>query len=427
MSKNSPDSASKDQWTLIRRVRQLLTLHGPSGPRSGSALGELSIVNDGALLLHNGIIQDAGSARRVENLKQARNAREVDVGGRVVMPAFVDPDAVLVYPRPSAKPYPAGRSDADISRETRLRLVSKHRLSSTAVASAADWVRSGVLSVGAHTGYASDLRDTLRILRIHQTLQSKPLRIRSVYAPAMRSDGDDVTAELVETLISRALPAIRKRKLAAVIELSPEAEISGNARHMDAIRQVAIAAAGANYNIRIRTNIVPEQETLELTLGANSVTLLAPPLYSGASVRLLVQLARLGCVHVLPVTSAIREDWKSPGGARREIDEGMPVAIASGFRAGGVTSLNPQFLLHLAVERFGMTPEEAIVASTYNAACSLRMSHVTGSLEPGKSGDLLVMDVTDYRDLVHRVGHNDVQLAMRAGSVVYKRGPLMLD
>ena len=74
-----------------------------------------------------------------------------------------------------------------------------------------------------------------------------------------------------------------------------------------------------------------------------------------------------------------------------------------------------------------MTVQEAIVASTYNAACSLRMSHVTGSLEPGKAADLLVMDVTDYRDLVQRVGHNDVQMAIRAGHAVYRRGSLTAD
>jgi imidazolonepropionase len=425
--KNAPESGAKDQWTLIRRARQLLTLRGSSGPRSGSALGQLSIVNDGALLLHNGIIQEAGSSRRVENLRQARNAREVDVGGRIVMPAFVDPDAVLVYPPPSTKAFSASRSAAEISRETRLHLVSKHRLATTAAAGAADWVRSGVLSVGAHTGYASDLRNTLRILRIHQTLQSKPLRIRSIYAPVTVPQGDELPGELVADLISKALPVLRKRKLAAIVEFSPETGRSGTARNMDTIRQAAIAAAAEKYNIRIRIGIVPEQETLELTLGAASVALIAPPLDAGASVRLMVQLARLGCVHVLPVTSAMRDDWKSAGGVRREIDEGMPVAIASAFRAGGITSLNPQFLLHLAVECFRMTAEEAIVCSTYNAACSLRMSHVTGSLEPGKSGDLLVMDVADYRDLIHRVGSNDVQLAMRAGNVVYKRSPLMLD
>ncbi len=87
-----------------------------------------------------------------------------------------------------------------------------------------------------------------------------------------------------------------------------------------------------------------------------------------------------------------------------------------------------QFLLYLAVRHLDMTPEEAIVATTYNAACSLRMSHVTGSLEPGKSADLIMMEVPDYRDLPRRAGHHDVTLVMRAGVIVSRRaGPLILD
>jgi imidazolonepropionase len=74
-----------------------------------------------------------------------------------------------------------------------------------------------------------------------------------------------------------------------------------------------------------------------------------------------------------------------------------------------------------------MTPGEAIVAATYNAACSLRLSHVTGSLEPGKAADLLIMDVPDYRELFHRVAHNDVLLAMKSGNTIYRRGVLTLD
>jgi imidazolonepropionase len=107
------------------------------------------------------------------------------------------------------------------------------------------------------------------------------------------------------------------------------------------------------------------------------------------------------------------------------IDAGGAVALASGFSTQGYGSFNPQFLLHLAASRFGMTVEEGICATTWNAACSLRMSHVTGSLEPGKSADLVVMDVPDYRELARRAGHNDVQVSMRGGQVVYRRGSVM--
>lgn len=374
------------------------------------------------MLLCNGVIQEVGISRRVENLKQARNAKEIDVAGKVVMPAFVDPDAVLVYPPPAGKRAP------DPAREARLCQVSKHRLSQTGAASAADWVRAGVLSVGAHTGFAVDLRDTLRVLRIHQTLQGKPLRIRSIYSPVMQADGEAAMAALLETLTTKALPAILKRKLAAILEFS----LPGPGGRTDDVRHAAIAAAAAGYSIRVRINGMPEQELLELALAAASLSVIAPPVETVAGIRTMLQLGDLGCVHVLQATAAMREDWNSAGAVRRaavrrEIDEGVPIAIASGFRAGGVTSLNPQFLLHLAVERCGMTVQEAIVASTYNAACSLRMSHVTGSLEPGKAADLLVMDVTDYRDLVQRVGHNDVQMAIRAGHAVYRRGSLTAD
>ena len=83
--------------------------------------------------------------------------------------------------------------------------------------------------------------------------------------------------------------------------------------------------------------------------------------------------------------------------------------------------------MYLARERFGLTDEEAMLATTYNAACSLRMSHVTGSLEPGKSADVLVMDAPDYRDLSRRAGHSDVRMAIRAGHVVFRRPALILD
>ena len=71
---------------------------------------------------------------------------------------------------------------------------------------------------------------------------------------------------------------------------------------------------------------------------------------------------------------------------RRAIGEGAAIAIASSYRASGPSSFNMQYLLHLAVHQLGLSPEEAIIATTWNAACSLRLSHVTRSLEPGKSG-----------------------------------------
>ena len=102
---------------------------------------------------------------------------------------------------------------------------------------------------------------------------------------------------------------------------------------------------------------------------------------------------------------------------RSALDDGTPIALGSGYRHDHAASMNPQFLLYLACQALEMTVEEAIVAVTYNAACSLRLSHVTGSLAPGKAADLCMVDVGNYRELARRAGHHDICMVMRAGKV----------
>ena len=78
------------QWMLIRGIRQLLTLSGPSGPRRGTAAGILNVIADAAILLRNGVVDRVGKARGVENTREARNAQELDARGAVILPGFVE-------------------------------------------------------------------------------------------------------------------------------------------------------------------------------------------------------------------------------------------------------------------------------------------------------------------------------------------------
>lgn len=146
-------------------------MQGPSGPRRGNALGDIGAIADGAILIRNGVIEQCGSSRRVENLSTARKAREIDLAGKVVLPAFVDADSVLACPLLSS------RRSLDPPSETPLRLVSRRRLNTAVDSAATEMVRSGFLTVAAHTGYAADLRDTLKVLRAQQGTLGKLLRI----------------------------------------------------------------------------------------------------------------------------------------------------------------------------------------------------------------------------------------------------------
>ncbi len=441
----APDGFENAGWTLIRGARQLLTLRGASGPRRGSAMSDLNIIADGAVLIRDGFIVEAGTTRRVENLVPARSAREFDASGKVVMPAFVDPDVAIAA---------SGIGEYSIGHpyESDIRLMSRRCLETIAKTITTDLVRYGVLTIGASTSNAPDLKNTLKALRLHQALESKTLRIRSVFAPRgdMLSEREKRAADLrglwglrttppqdphsldmrglwgrVDSCITNSdqcqhikeiwMPSIFRKKLASHMEIPV---VSGRIQEA---RAMASAAAAIGFNIRFRVAGPTDAGVLELACSAGAVALICPVANLKDTPRVM---AESDCVVIVPGTRILAGSFASK---RRAIDEGIPIALASGYTRERIASLNPQFLLFLACHVLGMTVEEAIVAATYNAACSLGLSHITGSLAPGKAADLCVMDVDDYRELARRAGHHDASLVIRAGKVVYRRQTLTTD
>lgn len=403
----------KDRRTLIRNARQLLTLYGASGSRRGPAMSDLGLIPNGALLICNGVIEEAGPSRRVENLAAARNADEIEASGKVVMPAFCDPDMALVVPPSASRKMGRQLSLEELLDGSAIRVASRHSVEIRAAAAGLERARYGCVTAGSHTACATDLKNATKVLRVQKLLQHKPLRIRSVftYFPVP-----------LEDLASKWLPALRKDKLSSVIDLM----VGGPAGEGDDVpRDAAIAASGAGFALRFRSVRRLQPSALLLALSGGAISIVAPVRGPDPFNH---RLGDIGCVRVVPASEAFDDGESSAANIRAAIDDGAAIALSSSYSPFHRSSFNMQFILYLAVRHLGMTPEEAIVATTYNAACSLRMSHVTGSLEPGKSADLVMMDVPDYRDLPRRAGHHDLGMVMRAGQIVSRRaGPLILD
>jgi imidazolonepropionase len=409
---NTPASAIHEQWTLIRGASQLLTLRGASGPRRGFAMSDLNVIPDGAVLVRGAVIEEVGTSRRIENLATARSAREIDVTGKVVMPSFADPDIALVAPAPPR------RSDGS-AEEADVRRMSRRRVEAEATSVASDLVRYGVLTAGAHSLFAPDLQSAVKVLRAHSALQGKPLRVRSIYSVPSAPGGEDGSRH--ERICVKWLPSIARKHLSSLVE------IAASTKGIEKSRSLAVAAAAAGQNIRLRVSGRTTGEVLELAYSAGAISLVGPIPSPGtmlSSVAVYRALADIGCVYIIQTARVLSGDYISK---RNAIDDGVPVALASGHGNGGLASINPQFLLHMACKYLGLTVEEAIVAATYNSLCSLRLSHVSGSLEPGKAADLCVMDVGDYHELARRVGHHDTYLVMRAGKIVYRRPHITLE
>ena len=107
--------------------------------------------------------------------------------------------------------------------------------------------------------------------------------------------------------------------------------------------------------------------------------------------------------------------------ARKLIDAGAAVALATDFNPGTSPTLNMQFIMSLACTQMRMTPAEAITASTINGACALRRADRIGSLEAGKQADLIVLDVDDYREIPYYFAVNHCVMTVKRGRIVYLR------
>jgi imidazolonepropionase len=227
---------------------------------------------------------------------------------------------------------------------------------------------------------------------------------------------------MLDSLTSKWLPSIQSKKLASVVELTLAGPEPGLDVH--GLRAAAVVAAGLGYGIRLRSPCRFEPVHLQLALSAGAIAIVAPM----DTLRAFIgPLSAVGCIRVIPASEGFDDTENAGAAIRGAIDGGAAIALTSSYRTHEASSLNMQYLLYLAVHKLGLTPEEAIVATTWNPACSLRMSHVTGSIEPGKRADLLVMEVPDYRELARRAGHLDVSLVMCEGRIVLRSPALSMD
>lgn len=360
-------------------------------------MSQLNIIPHGAVLIRNGMIDQTGDGRRIENLASSRMAREIDATGKIVMPAFVDPDISLTSPGPVT----GGSPENCIGRMSQRRLKARSSLVADALAT------FGVLTVGANTRSVPDARNAMKALRTLRVLKADPLRIRSIFS--LSPGGERTPGEFADSVTkptANRMATVFRRELASLLEIDVSDE------SLQFAGAVTGAAATIGYTTRFRVPGTPSPPMLELAWLAGAVSLLCDlPDGSPASQR----LADLGCVQVLSAMG-ILGGRSAP--ARAAIDHGMPFALASGSQSGDIAPMNPLLRLRLATRELGMSAEEGIVAVTYNAACALRFSHLTGSLEPGKAADICILNVDDYRELSRSDADQEPDLAMLAGKII---------
>jgi hypothetical protein len=208
----------------------------------------------------------------------------------------------------------------------------------------------------------------------------------------------------------RALAFFKKRKLIQSIEVSPDTRVA-KYRLWD-------AAIVSGLNINLLWLGGSAQVLSDILDHVHLQSVLCSPDLSDAECDVL---ARSPVPVVISPMSAFSEK-KVSHAVRRLANQGAPLALGSGYSPHAMPVFNMQLAVSLAVLRYGLSPQQAIVAATLNAAHALNLDPVAGSLETGKRADLLVMTLPDYCEIPRRFGTNCVGMAICGGEVLFNHG-----
>jgi imidazolonepropionase len=381
-----------------------LTLRG-TGPRCGSALEELHAIQDGAILIRDGILVEVGPSRRVENLAEARDAIEINAAGRVVMPGFVDAHTHLAFP-------PAGVDAPDRAGVARaLRTVTRHRLEVRARAYLESMARHGTTTVEVTTGCGLDTGAESKLLRMLSTLRSDPIDLIPSFLFRLPEGLNGEAMHTTEWMVGEMLPKIQRRggtRFAGLEWDCDPALLACFDRYLEAGRQLG-------FQRKIHATGSRPAAALALAV-QHEVTVVEHLEHATAS-----QARLLGETGIMTVLMPAGGDGRMAP-ARALIDAGVAVALGSNFNPHNTPALNMQTVVAMACDRLGMSIAEAICAATINGAHALGCADTVGSLEPGKSADLVILNAGDYRCLEHSIGTNLVHLTMKRGKFIYKEG-----
>ena len=412
---------------LIHSSTQLLTLAG--GPQRGHALGTLGIIPNGAVLIREEKIVAVGPT---DELRAAyKDEPTLDASGCVILPGFVDPHTHLIWAGDRASEFEmkmAGTPYLDIlaagggiiSTVRQTRAASIETLIAQTRSRLLRMFACGTTTAEAKTGYGLQTATELRLLKALLALDDESpldLAITFLGAHAIAPEYKDNPQGYTDLVCDTMLPTVQQWWQTHAPRLPlPFVDVfcENKAFTLEQSRQVLTTAASLGFPLKIHADEFDNLggASLAAELGAASADHLVKT--SDADI---AALAKSDTVAVsLPCTPfGLAEHDYTP--AKKIIEADGFFALATDCNPGTTWNESMQFVIALACRTMGLTPAQAIAASTINSAHAIRRSDKIGSLEVGKQADLLILSVPDYRHLGYRYGTNLVKQVVKRGQV----------
>ena len=396
---------------LFVNIRQLLTLRSETpGPRRGAQLGNLGIIQDGAILCAGGKIVSVGTTKQALSdpwyKKHKKTIQEIDCAGMVVLPGFVDSHTHPVFAAPRLVDFEkriSGATYAEIadagggirSSVEGVRKTTKNALAKKIVAAFQEMSSQGTTTVEAKSGYGLSFESEIKSLEaIREAAQqwSGTVVATLLGAHVVPGEFQDKPDAYIKEVCEKMIPKVAAKKLAQFVDVfcdrgafTPEATEK-------------IFQAAEKHGLAVRAH-----------MGQLSETKLQPFLrFNPAS---LDHMDHVGSEDIARIAESDTVATFVPGAnyflghkypdARKFIAAGAAVALATDYNPGSSPTPSMPFILSLACTQMKMSPAEATAAATINGAWALGLASRKGSIESGKDADLAAFQVRDYREIAY--------------------------
>jgi imidazolonepropionase len=415
---------------LLADIGQLLTLQSSSsrpGPRRGPDLKELGIIENGAVLCLGGKIVSVSTTKDALRdpwlRKNRKKVTEIDCAGKLVLPGFVDSHThpVFISPRlvdfekriegASYEEIAAASGGIRSSLEGVCR-AGKSALAEKVLAVLNDMAAHGTTTVEAKSGYGLTVDSELKSLEaIRQAASRWPGTVIPTLlgAHAVPVEFRGRSEKYVEIVCKEMIPQAAKRKLAQFVDVFCDKGA------FTAAETERIFEAAKEHGLSVRAHMCQLTETaLRPFLRFDPASF---DHMDHVNEDDIAELARHNTVATLVPGANYFLGSKEYPQARRLIDAGVPVALATDYNPGTSPTLSMPMAMSLACTHMKMSPAEAIAAVTVNGAWALRVADRKGSIEPGKDADLAVFAVEDYREIPYWFGANRCAITVFSGIV----------
>jgi imidazolonepropionase len=405
---------------LILDHCNVASVAGEDGPLAGELQGDLNLVDDAAIAISNGVLVGVGNRNTV--LQSYVAGETVDLQGRAVVPGFVDAHTHPIWAGSRAAEFEmrvGGATYLDImaagggiaSTVRASREASDEELLSGVLQRLDDMMRHGTTTVEAKTGYGQSTAEELRQLSLlHRADELHPVRIVPTFlgAHAVPDEYRGRIEDYVDLVVDEMLPAVAESNPGVFVDVFCD-EGAFNCRQTE---RILVRAAEFGLRLKVHSDEFANLgcTALAAELGATSAD------HLGATSREEMEMmAKSGTIAVLLPGTSFGLGHSRYAPARRFVTCGVPVAIGTDLNPGTCPCESMPFMLALATRYLELTPAEALVAATRNAAYASGCGSEAGRLEEGWPADLAVLASTDCRDLAYRFGTNLVAGVMIGG------------